>query len=243
MALKEFFMGSGPKIAQVPNQMQRTPIYNKNQEAILNYLLSRGKAGLEDPYAGFQPIAQQARTQFEQQTVPGIAERFTSMGSNALSSPSFASQLGQSGAGLEQMLAAMQAQYGQQSQDRALQQLGYGLNPRSQFSPQYQNYPQEGQGGFLSSLLPALLQTGGTLLGGMFGGPAGAVAGGAAGSGLSSLFGGGQNKLGQQFGLSDDYFNLGQRDFTGQKQYYANPGSSGTDYGRQFGLNSGYLNL
>ena len=245
--VKEFLMGKEGQVLKVPNKMQKNEIYDKDQLDTQKYLLEKGKSNLENPYAGFDPIRQQAVNQFNQKTVPGIAERFTSMGNNSLSSPSFASQLGESGAGLNSALAAMQAEYGQRNQNTGMQQLQYGLNPRHQFSPQYQNFIQDAQSGALGPILQSLMSAGGSILGGMLGGPPGAIAGGAvgsaAGSGLGSMFNSSQNKLSQQFGLSDDYFNLGQRDFTGQKQYYANPGSSGSGYGNQFGLNSGYLNL
>lgn len=240
MSLKEGLMGTPSRIAQVPNQMQKNQIYDKNQSDVLNYLLSKGKSGLENPYAGFEPISQQTRSNFEQQTLPSIAERFTSMGNNSLSSPSFASSLSQGGAGLEQMLAAMKAEYGQRNQNAALQQLMTGLQPRNQFSPKYQNFPQDGQGGFFSQLLPGLLSTGGAIAGGMLGGGPGAVAGSGLGSFLSSLFGGGKDsKQGGYSGYGG--YNSGGivNPFMAQNQY----GSGGTDYGKQFGLDNGYFNL
>src|ERR1700684_1866670 len=63
----------------------------------------------------FEPIAQQARTQFNTQTIPSIAERFASMGSGGSQrSSSFANALGSAGSGLEQSLAALRSQYGLQ---------------------------------------------------------------------------------------------------------------------------------
>jgi len=74
----------------------------------------------------FAPIAQQARTQFREETIPGLAERFTSMGGGAggQRSSAFQGALGKAGAGLEQGLAGMQSQYDYQSalQDRQMQQ-------------------------------------------------------------------------------------------------------------------------
>lgn len=61
----------------------------------------------------FAPIAQQARTQFAQQTLPSIAERFTGLG--AQRSSAFGQQLGAAGSGLEEALASLGAQYGLQN--------------------------------------------------------------------------------------------------------------------------------
>lgn len=111
-------------------------------------LLGGQGSGLSNQF-NFAPIAQQARTQFQQQTVPGLAERFAGLGSGAgLSSPAFASQLGQAGAGLEGQLAALQSQYGLQQQglnQQLLNQLlGFGLQPQFEniYAPQQQSFGQ-----------------------------------------------------------------------------------------------------
>ncbi len=129
--------------------VNQAKIRNPEQENILKYLLQQGQQGLQNPSAGFEPIAQQARSQFNQQTVPSLAERFAGMGNNSISSPAFASQLGQAGAGLEEALAAMQSQYGQQNQQQALQMLALGL------SPSFENYYQPGLG---QSILSGTMQ-------------------------------------------------------------------------------------
>lgn len=132
--------------------VQQAKIVNPEQENILKYLLQQGQQGLQNPYAGFAPLAQQARSQFNQQTVPSLAERFSSMGSNNISSPAFASQLGQAGAGLEEALAALQSQYGMKNQQSALQLLALGL------SPSFQNFYQGSQPGFGENLFGGALQ-------------------------------------------------------------------------------------
>lgn len=136
--LKNFFVGG--------NQNK----FNKQQQSALSQLLGMGLQGLQNPSQGFQPIADQARTQFNQQTVPSIAERFTSLGDNALSSPAFSSELGQAGSGLEGLLASLQAQYGQQQQSHFSNLLGMGLTPQNEgFQP-----------GFLQQVLPSLGRAG-----------------------------------------------------------------------------------
>ena len=133
-------------------EVKQVATLNPQQENILNFLLQQGHQGLQNPYAGFAPLAQQARKQFAQQTVPSLAERFTSMGNASLSSPAFASQLGQAGAGLEEALAALQSQYGMKNQQHALSLLSLGL------SPAFQNFYQASQPGFGENLLSGTLQ-------------------------------------------------------------------------------------
>ena len=112
--------------------MQQVPNFSPQEQGILQLLQQLGIYGLQNPYEGFEPIAQQARNQFAQQTVPSLAERFTGMGSSSLSSPAFVSQLGQAGAGLEGDLAAQKAQYGQQNIQQLLQMIQLGLQPQFQ---------------------------------------------------------------------------------------------------------------
>lgn len=141
---------------------QRLSAPNEQEQSILNFLQQHGQSLIQNPGQGFQPIADQARAQFHQNTVPSLAERFTSMGSNALSSPSFAAQIGQAGSGLEQALAAMQAQYGQQNQQNGLQMLQTGLKPAFQTDWREQE-PGLGHGilnTLLASKLPELFQSG-----------------------------------------------------------------------------------
>jgi len=115
----------------------------------MQLLQQLGVFGLRDPHAGFEPIEQQARNQFSEQTVPSLAERFTSMGNNSLSSPAFISQLGQAGAGLESDLAAQKAQYGQQNVQQILQMLQLGLQP------QFENAYRPRQAGALENIAGA----------------------------------------------------------------------------------------
>lgn len=137
-----------------PGGPQRSSAPSQQENSVLQYLLSQGMNGLQNPQQGFQPIADRARSQFNQQTVPSLAERFTSLGSNALSSPSFANQIGQAGVGLEEILAAMGAQYGQQSNQNSLSMLSLGL------SPAFQTHYQPQEHGFGRQLLGGAVNTG-----------------------------------------------------------------------------------
>lgn len=156
-----------------------------NQALQLLQQLSQQQMQRQQTPFDFAPIAQQARSQFQQQTIPSIAERFTSMGgygTGALSSPAFASQLGAAGAGLEQGLAALQSQYGLQQQelgqgqqrlDQNLLQMLLGLSQE----PQFGLYRQPQQPSMFSSL-GNIVKFGTSLL------PGGNIL-----SGLGSLFG------------------------------------------------------
>lgn len=172
-----------------PAETKQFQKFTPQQQGALNQLLTRGLSGVQNQQPlNFEPIAQQARTQFKTQTIPGIAERFESLGSNRGSSGLIGS-LGAAGAGLEQGLAALQSQYGLQSRNIENQQLqsllGLGLQP------QFENVYFAEEPGFLETaggkIGSSILQFLPILLGGLLGGPAGAAAGGAAGSGLSAL--------------------------------------------------------
>jgi len=58
----------------------------------------------------FGPIADLARKQFREETVPGLAEQFA--GAGGLNSSALIGQLGKAGSDLESKLAAMKSQYG-----------------------------------------------------------------------------------------------------------------------------------
>lgn len=154
MAFGDFLFGKSSKLQQIPR-------FSPEQQQVLNSILQQALAGLQaptqSPTAGFEPIAQQARTQFAQQTIPSLAERFTAF--DGQRSSAFQQALGQAGSGLEQALAAQKAQYGLQQQDLGIRQqgllqnlLGLGL------TPQFENVYRPGSGGFLGNLLSPLAQ-------------------------------------------------------------------------------------
>lgn len=104
---------------------------------------------------GFQPIADQARANFQTKTVPSLAERFGGQG-NERGSSALYGQLSGAGAELDRGLAALQSQYGQ-NQLKTL--LGAGLKPSSTFLND-----EQGPGAFeqfagdTASWLPKLFQ-------------------------------------------------------------------------------------
>ncbi len=179
----QFFAGTPSSVSQ----LQR---FTPQQQGIMQSLLQGGQQGLQNPYKGFDPIANYARSQFNQQVVPGLAEQFTGLGSNKLSSGAFGAALGQGASQLEQALAAQQAQFGQQNINQLLQMLQLGL------TPQFENIPIGGQSGLGAPLLQSLFQaTPGALFGGLEGGITGGLSGGPIGALIGALLGGGRGAL------------------------------------------------
>ncbi len=112
---------------QTPNK------FSPEQQGALSSLLKQGQAGLQNPTAGFEPIEKYAQNKFQRESIPGLAERFTSMGgSDTRGSSDFAGMLGGAQSEFDQGLAALKAQYGQQGQQNALQMLQTGLTPQNE---------------------------------------------------------------------------------------------------------------
>jgi hypothetical protein len=163
--VKDFFLGKPEQYRQVPTQ---TP---QGMEA-LQQLLSGGMQGLQNPQAGFAPIEQQAVENFNTRTIPGIAERFSSLGSGSQRSSAFQGANTSASQGLERQLAAMKAQYGLENRQGLLKQLQLGL------SPQFQTEHNPAQPGFLQNLGTSLLGPGLQGLATAYGSEAGKTLGG-----------------------------------------------------------------
>lgn len=120
-----------PTIQPVPGggEFLQAPIYSPTQENVFERLLQLGGQRLENPQAGFAPFEERARSQFYQNTIPGLAERFTAMGGGQKSS-AFQGALGQAGSDLESQLAQLRQTYGQQQEQMGLNMLGTGLTPQ-----------------------------------------------------------------------------------------------------------------
>lgn len=140
--------GLGTKIYQgifgAPDELQQTAIYSPEQQQTMQQLLSMGLGGLKQTPFSFEPIANQARQNFSQKTIPSIAERFTALGGQR--SSAFNQALGSAGAGLETDLASLGSQYNLAQQGNLLKLLLTGLQP------QYENSFRQGSGGLLGSL-------------------------------------------------------------------------------------------
>lgn len=144
---------------------------------------------LQGGQEGFNNFAQPYMQNFQEQVLPGIAERFA--GGGALSSSGFGQAIGGAASGLQGQLAQLFSQLQQQS-------AGAQTNQFNQMSQQGLNYQpfayqqKQGSGGFLGPLATGL----GTAIGGPLGG---ALAGG-----ISSLF----KPQGGQSPLTSSYDNM-----------------------------------
>ena len=138
----KFFMGTPQWNEQVQN-------FNPQQQQGFADILQRALGGQGLGNFDFAPIEKQARSQFEQKTIPSIAERFTSMGGQG--SGAFAQALGSAGAGLEENLAAMKSNYNLQREPQLQNLLGQGL------TKQFDTMMHGEQPGFLETGLSGLL--------------------------------------------------------------------------------------
>jgi hypothetical protein len=146
--LSDFFFGSKPRTEQISRfTPQQQGLQNQSIQQLLQ-MLQQGQG--QSP--SFEPIAQKARTQFQTQTIPSLAERFTSMGNRH--SGAFKAALGNAGAGLEEGLAALGSQYGlqQNAQNQQLLQLLGSLGSQQGA----ENLVYEGQPGALQGLAGGL---------------------------------------------------------------------------------------
>lgn len=140
------------------SKTEQLPRFTPEQQSAMQQLLQRG---LKD----YNPEANEkrARTQFQSQTIPSIAERFTSMGSGAQNSSAFQGSLGSAGAGLEEALSALRSQYGQFGIQQGLQ-------------PSFENIYTPASQGFFGGAAPGFGQALGKGLAGQIGDENGGIA-------------------------------------------------------------------
>lgn len=137
------------------SKTERVPIYSPEQMAFQSQMLENSKYGMnksmeylnsimnDDP-ATMGAFESPYKRQFEEQTIPGIAERFA--GLNAQGSSAFGQSLSQAGAGLSENLAALRANLKGQAMAQLQQFAGIGL------TPQYNTVYQPGQSADNSSV-------------------------------------------------------------------------------------------
>lgn len=186
-----------PFWSSTPEQFKQTPSqYEPQQQSAFMQILQQALGQLQNPQQGFAPIAQQARSQFETQTIPNLVEQFTAGAPSGERSSAFAGALGSAGSGLEENLASMGSQYGLQQQGLSQRLLGMGLTPQKEFA-----YQPEGQSGIMQLLGMLVKGAGGAAGGMMAGGPMGSLVGGTGGlgSGFSDMFGSATEQIAPQF--------------------------------------------
>lgn len=144
-------------LKSAPAYTEQVDLLNPQQQGIQSGIGNRiqgalGGIGLPggQSSSSFAPIAQNAQRNFQTQTVPGLAERFTSLGGGQLGSPAFANMLGQAGAGLQSDLASQEQGFNMQQEDMQNQNLMRLLQMFLQ--PQFENIQHQGQSSGLSNL-------------------------------------------------------------------------------------------
>lgn len=124
-----------------PSKTIKMPRFTSAQQSMLNQISQQAMQGLQNPYEGFQPLAEQARRQFTSETLPSLTERFTALNPSAQRSSDFQGVMQGAGSDFEKDLLAMQSQYGMQNRNLLQSLLNLGLQP------QYENiYQPEGAG-------------------------------------------------------------------------------------------------
>lgn len=147
MAFLDFLFGKKGRTEQLPtvSPQQRALInqlgtaYSAQLPGSLQFL-AQFLSGSNDALESFQ---RPALRQFEEQIIPTIAERFSSLGSGAQRSSAFGQQLGQAGKALQEQLAAQRSGLGFNAIG-ALQSL---LSPA--FQSQFENLQYQPTQGFL----------------------------------------------------------------------------------------------
>ncbi len=171
-------------------QFEQVPRYTPEQQEIFKQL---AKQGMSD--SDIKGLEQLYQRQFQEETIPGIAERFSQMGTGGQRSSAFINALTGAGEGLSAQLAALRSRSG-------LSKLQLGLQP--QFDTAY----FQGQPGIEDQTMGPLIQ----LLGmGLMGG------GGFGGTEYGGFGKGAQGKKGTApgaplyFGGQPQGYNVGQR--------------------------------
>ena len=157
MALSDFLFGESEQFKQVDR-------FTPEQKELIGQLL-QGLGGPQQQGLGFlsslfgdtSQFEAPFMRQFQEETIPGIAERFSALG--AQGSSAFGQQLGKAGAGLQEQLASLKGQLGLQGLS-ALQ----GLSGQA-LQPQFESVYQQRQPGFLESMFSEVVPGLGAALG------------------------------------------------------------------------------
>lgn len=163
--------GSDSKTEKLPNM---NPEQLAHLKQMLQMLGSEGKLGqgheqsidrllemLDPSSEAQQRFADPYMQQFEQQTIPGLAERFAGAGATggALSSSGFGQAIGGAGANLQSQLAQLKSQL-QQSAAQDLMGQYNNLTQQSMSAQPFSYQQQPGQQGLVQSALQGWGQSG-----------------------------------------------------------------------------------
>lgn len=199
MNFMDWLFGHSPEMQQASTlnqgqqglQNQLTGGMGQPSGSALNYLQ---QILSNDPEA-FKAFADQAKMQFEQETVPGIAERFAGMGTaGAQDSSAFQQTLGRAGTEMTTQLEALK----QGLKGNAIQQL-QGLMGGA-FKPSFENVYDPGSYGAVGGLMQGVGQ-----------GVGSAIGGGGLGALFNSFGGGGNQGFSSQRGQNQNPYNFNQQ--------------------------------
>lgn len=188
--IMEFLFGSKDKLKKIKTM-------SGGQENLLEQMLQQLTSGglgkgygestdmwrqMMDPSSqAMQNFTDPYMKQFEQETVPGLAERFAGMGAmgGGLSSSGFGQSLGTAGANLQSQLAQLKSSLGMQASQQLAGQ--YGQQSQMGMGAQPFAYQQkQGSSGMFAPMLSGAASA--------FAGPFGGALGQSAGSMFSNLF-------------------------------------------------------
>ena len=156
-SLNEFLFGGGDKFRKRPNY---TPGQMQNFDQLNNMTSQSGQGANDvlsylmqflDPNSDvFKNFEAPYRQEFEEETVPNLAEHYA--GKGALSSSGFGQALGSAGAGLQTKLAALKSGMQRQAGQDILGQ--YNQNVQNSLNAQpYYTEKQSGSSGLLNNFL------------------------------------------------------------------------------------------
>lgn len=176
-------------------QLKTLDRFKPNQQGLQNQAISQFGPllqNLQKP-ADIEPILNQRRQSFNEQTIPSIAERFSSLGGGSQRSSAFQNALGRAGSDLETQLASLQSQVGLQDLNR--QQGLLGLLSQLGMQPSFEHFYQPGETGLLGHAAQGAGMGLGLYAGGLGAGALGGIGEGIQKAGglsnyLSSIFGG-----------------------------------------------------
>jgi len=137
-----FFSGTPASVQQYSNL---TPQQSDLKSQLLQML--GGRLGGHD--LSFEPIAQQMRQGFREDTIPSIMERFAGSSNNTAASSALPQMLGSAGKDFETGLGALRSQYGLQQQGNLMNMLGMMMQPS------FENIYHQRQPGFLEGTTTA----------------------------------------------------------------------------------------
>lgn len=120
MNISELLMGTPGGYEQVPLG------YSPEQLDATKLALDKWRTGIQNPSAGFEPIAQAARNKYQETVLPTLMERIGVGGLGGAKS-AYAQTIAQGARGLESDLAAQQAQYAQGNMSNLNNLLSMGL--------------------------------------------------------------------------------------------------------------------